>query len=922
LNGEASAIVLVKDESQQAAELRQAFLKHFPRRMDMLQRKGLRLVRGPWDVNSATLVLQEVQRLAGAAGRHGLVDASERLYQLELRLTTFLQNLSVPDDDQRQLLETLLEQLPVGGSLPAEPGLLSAISLRVDAPVTARALFLQPPDDYWRRFSGRDVVPMDSHNSPTAAAVRLRSSDEPPPTEVLQSEDGSAILLMGDFQPPELDAASSTTDSAESAQSAESGAPADVAESASDLAVDPGQPEPLAPKRVFYLADIAPFARELCAELTRSGYLVERQESAEELKEVLGSLAPDVVLIDAAFFDEIEHLGEFIRRVRARVQTSIPLLLFAPSEDLESRLKALRAGAASVLSADLKAGEAADRVRELVAPQSEQPFRVLIVEDDRSQALFAESVLKKAGMETCAVTDALQTLDQLERFRPDLILMDLYMPDISGMELTAIIRERPDFISTPIVFLSGEQDSEKQFEALDAGGDDFLSKPIRPKHLMAAVNNRARRARAQDRRRSQHSREEDTGLFERALLLDKLSECMLYEAGEHGGGLLFIQIADGALLRERIGLLGYERALGQVGALIVSFLGHGEMATRFGNESFLLLAPTRNGEQLESLAEQILDAVVRERLDARANAAGLTLNIGGALLGEGFVDPGALLAAAERSCARAGDEGSGFALHRSESPTSEEGALDLIRQALEDDRFELLFQPIVSLQGGHGAQYEALLRLRSEDGQLLHSEALQEAAGKLGLLGELDRWVLRRALMTIDERSRRGEKLRLYLNQSVSALSDRELPGWLSQMLATRRIEASSLLLEFRLGEVLANLQEAMNGLQTFKQIGVGLVLDEFEPDMTALQMLSYLPVDFLKLHQRFSAPQLDQASSLELRQLIQAAHDANKKVMASRVENAPTAASLWTLGVDFIQGNFVQQPGAELGFDFSASAL
>lgn len=914
--------MLVKDESQQAAELRQAFLKHFPRRMDMLQRKGLRLVRGPWDVNSATLVLQEVQRLAGAAGRHGLVDASERLYQLELRLTTFLQNLSVPDDDQRQLLETLLEQLPVADSSAAEPGLLSALSLRVDAPATARSLFLQPPDDYWRRFSGRDVAPMDSENSPTAPAVRPRSSDEPPPTEVLQSEDGSAILLMGDFQPPELDAASTASEPVAATEQTGTTEPAADAMAAAAHGGEAPQASALAPKRVFYLADIAPFARELCAELTRSGYLVERLESPEELKEVLGSLAPDVVLIDAAFFDEIEHLGEFIRRVRARVQTAIPLLLFAPSADLESRLKALRAGAASVLSADLKAGDAADRVRELVAPQTEQPFRVLIVEDDRSQALFAESVLKKAGMETCAVTDALQTLEQLERFRPDLILMDLYMPDISGMELTAIIRERPDFISTPIVFLSGEQDSEKQFEALDAGGDDFLSKPIRPKHLMAAVNNRARRARAQDRRRSQHSREEETGLFERALLLDKLSECMLYEAGEQGGGLLYIQLAEGALLRERIGLLGFERALAQVGALIASFLGHGEMATRFGNDSFLLLAPARSSAQLEDLAEQILESVIRERLDSRADAAGLTLNIGGALLGEGFVDPAALLAAAERSCIRAGEQGSGFALHRIEAQASEQGVPELVRQALEDDRFELLFQPIVSLQGGQGAQYEALLRLRAEDGQLVHSEALQAAAGTLGLLAELDRWVLRRALMTIDERARRGESLRLYLNQSVSALGDRELPGWLTQMLATRRIDADRLLLEFRLGEVLGNLQEAMSGLQALKQIGVGLVLDEFEPDMTALQMLSYLPVDFLKLHQRYSAPQLDGPTALELRQLIEAAHGANKKVMASRVENAPAAASLWTLGVDFIQGNFVQQPGADLGFDFSASAL
>jgi PleD family two-component response regulator/EAL domain-containing protein (putative c-di-GMP-specific phosphodiesterase class I) len=918
--GEASAVVLVKDESQQAAELRQAFLKHFPKRMDLLQRKGLRLVRGPWDVNSATLVLQEVQRLAGAAGRHALVDASERLYQLELRLGTFLQNLSVPDADQRRLLETLLEQLPVADSMPKVPGLLSATALIVAPAPCPRQISLQPPDDYWRRFSVLEVPPMDSNNSPTAPAAARRSSAEPPPSEVLQSEDGSAILLMGEFQPPELDSAAPAAGFDVASGPGDSAA---AVQPATAAVVEPDQGSAAsAAKRIFYLADIAPFARELCAELIRAGYLVERQESPEELKEVLGSLAPDLVLIDAAFFAEIEHLGEFVRRVRARLQSNMPLLLFSPNSDLESRLKALRAGAAAVLPADLRATDAAERIREVLAPRNEQPFRVMIVEDDRSQALFAESVLRKAGMETCAVTEAFETLEQLERFRPDLILMDLYMPDISGMELTAIIRERPDFISTPIVFLSGEQDSEKQFEALDAGGDDFLSKPIRPKHLMAAVNNRARRARAQDRRRSEQSREEETGLHERALLLDRLSEVMLIEPGQQAGGLLYIELADGAGLRERMGLLGFERCVAQLGALVASFLGHGEMAARYGNESFLLLAPARPVDELAALAGQIIEAVAHERIDARADAAILAVHIGAARPGEGFVDPGALLAAAERSCGRARSDGAGYALHQSENQAAEQTSADLLRQALEDDRLELLFQPIVSLQGGHGAQYEALLRLRLENGGLMLGQALQAAAIESGLLADLDRWVLRRALMTIDERARRGENIRLYLNQSVSALSDRDLPGWLGQMLATRRIDADRLQLEFRLGEVLVNLQEAMAGLQALQKVGVGLVLDEFEPDMTALQMLSYLPVGFIKLHQRYSAAQLDESTAAELRQLVEAAHGANKKVMAARVENAPSAASLWTLGVDFIQGNFVQQPGSELGFDFSASAL
>jgi Response regulator containing a CheY-like receiver domain and a GGDEF domain len=148
-----------------------------------------------------------------------------------------------------------------------------------------------------------------------------------------------------------------------------------------------------------------------------------------------------------------------------------------------------------------RAGRGRDHAHHRVAlADSADPYRVLIVEDDRSQAIFAESILRKAGMTTRMCTDPLAALDQLDEFQPELILMDLYMPACDGMELTSIIREREAFVSTPIVFLSGEQNEEKHFEALDSGGDDFLNKPIRPKHLIAAVTNRVRRARQLERR--------------------------------------------------------------------------------------------------------------------------------------------------------------------------------------------------------------------------------------------------------------------------------------------------------------------------------------------------------------------------------------------------------------------------------------
>src|SRR6185503_2867230 len=111
------------------------------------------------------------------------------------------------------------------------------------------------------------------------------------------------------------------------------------------------------------------------------------------------------------------------------------------------------AGADSFIALPAPPNEVLARIQELVDAESADPYRVLIIEDDRSQALFAESILKKAGMETQVVMDPLKAIEAVEAFKPEMILMDLYMPECDGMELTALIREREQFANTPIVFL-------------------------------------------------------------------------------------------------------------------------------------------------------------------------------------------------------------------------------------------------------------------------------------------------------------------------------------------------------------------------------------------------------------------------------------------------------------------------------------
>ena len=922
--------MLPKDESQQNAELRQAFLKHLPRRIEAVRKRGHRVCRGIWDVNTVTLLFQDVQGLAGASGRYGLLEASERLFQIERLIEPLIRQLRMPTDEDRAAIEAQLGTLDAIVDPPA-PMVRSVRDFVVAAPERSGYAHgpgvLSPPDEYWRRFSHRSVAMLtsESHGQQPPATRLARAPGESSASAGAGAagQDEKLVNAVSVFALDTLHSEASTNYAETRASYTEVRAPVApvIAEAAPQVEKASTRPRT---GRIFYLSDIAPFGRELTQSLGQLGYAVDRLENPEELKEMLGSLAPDLIVIDSAFFDQIEHLGEFVKRVRQRVSGKLPLLAFSELNDLNSRLKAMRAGVDTLISLPMPSHEASLRVRELVEVDNEDPFRVMIVEDDRSQAMFAESVLRKAGMETMAVTDPLDTLERLEQFRPDLVLMDLYMPNISGMELTAIIRERDEFINTPIVFLSGEQDSEKHFEALSAGGDDFLAKPIRPKFLISAVNNRARRARQLARKRVLDPKDSTTGLYHRTYVIDRLNELLGHDdRSQQNGGVMFIEVEGAQKLREQKGLVVYEPVMRQVGATIASFARPDELAARYGDSTFLLLSPVRDLGELEALARQITTRLSTELVEVEQHSVTVAARVGIAGFTPQIADAADMLNAAERACSRARTQaGASVIVYQPEALAVGGGLVDAIRRALDEDGLQLLFQPIVSLHSTGEEQYEVLLRLRGDSGEIIGAQQIIETARGANLVSAIDRWCLGKCLRVIEERKRQGRPVRLFVNQSVESILDPDRVPWLKQSLETRRVAPDSLALELRLSDVLARMREALTFFEAVRKIGVRVVVDEYDGGLTSLQLLSVVSIDYLKLSDKYTRGNSVSAHADELRTLVRAAHDGGRHVIAPKVETAQSAASLWTMGIDLIQGNFVQQPGSELGFDFSASAL
>lgn len=174
--------------------------------------------------------------------------------------------------------------------------------------------------------------------------------------------------------------------------------------------------------------------------------------------------------------------------------TRPPTLSVGPEDRLEWRLDAMRGGAEGFYVLPAEMPRVARRLADLVHDRT-APYRVLIVDDDRSITMFCDAVLRHNGMETKTLNQPMEIFTVLADFEPDVILVDLYMPEVNGLELLALLRSNARTLFTPVIVLSGDGDVERRFDALHLGGDDYLTKPIRPRFLVAAVTNRARRAR-------------------------------------------------------------------------------------------------------------------------------------------------------------------------------------------------------------------------------------------------------------------------------------------------------------------------------------------------------------------------------------------------------------------------------------------
>jgi len=247
---------------------------------------------------------------------------------------------------------------------------------------------------------------------------------------------------------------------------------------------------------IFIISHDAMLASELATHIDTKRFCIQQFQLLEEFAVAYTQEAPTVVIMDTTHIDdEAVHLQVLVK-MQQDLDPPPPVIYISNHSNINARLAAASAGVSRYFISPIDLNELSRSLAALTKQAKERTYRVLLIDDDEALVSLYGNILKKAGLEVKTLTDPLSALSALADFKPDLLFVDVHMPECSGAELARVIRQDSNFEHMPIIFLSSELDFEEQLTALEQGGDEFITKPVSSRDLITAAKTRIGRARS------------------------------------------------------------------------------------------------------------------------------------------------------------------------------------------------------------------------------------------------------------------------------------------------------------------------------------------------------------------------------------------------------------------------------------------
>lgn len=415
-----------------------------------------------------------------------------------------------------------------------------------------------------------------------------------------------------------------------------------------------------------------------------------------------------------------------------------------------------------------------------------------------------------------------------------------------------------------------------------------------------------------------------TGLSNRQHFMQLLKERISEQntADEHRA-LIYITLDNFKVIREECGIAASDTVLCDVAELLEANCGQKDCLSRFGDYSFAILHFDSNEEKTLGLGETLLHKIAGHLSDIDGRAITTTGSIGTCTINSNSNDAQKIISYADMACEVARSSG-GNQIHTHSVVVSEQIGQEneqewdsVIRTTIDEERFYLAYQPIISLKGDTCHRYEVLLRIIDETGHVILPGQFLSIAEKTGLSDEIDHWVISTALRKLAETRKDNDDTQFYIKLSGKSLADAGLPVWIGEQLKENNLVSDGIVFEIPERTAIDDLKSAIAFVKSMQSLNCKVAFEHYGHSDQP-QLLKHVPVDILKIDGALiNGLAVNEENQLKVKAILELANEHGKECIAECVADAGSLAQLWQYGVDFIQGNFVQEPSKNLDYDF-----
>lgn len=566
--------------------------------------------------------------------------------------------------------------------------------------------------------------------------------------------------------------------------------------------------------------------------------------------------------------------------------------------------------------------------------------KILIIDDVLDNLRLLSKTLTDDGYEILCAKNGKMALMSLQYNVPDLILLDIKMPEMSGYDVCQALKENPDTCEIPVLFLSASNGVEEKVKAFELGGVDYITKPFEIPEVLARVktqmsllatkkalkaSNRALKKENQERRKAEekliyHALHDSlTGLPNRTLFLDRLDQILRHVKRDpnYKFAVLFIDLDRFKLINDSLGHSVGDDLLVSFAQLLKQDARANDTVARLGGDEFTII--------LDQISDKTDAIRVAERIQDKLKRFLPTINLKfctsasiGIVLGNNeYQNSSDLLRDADLAMYRAKELGKArYAVFNAELHQKVLHRLEIesnLRVAIQKQELILYYQPILSLKDRKLIGFESLLRWKHAEYGILSAAEFISIAEDSGLIVSIGEWVLRKACSQLKQWQKTmpvASNLTMNVNLSSAQLYQGDLVQTIDRILAETSLDPHFLKLEITESILLNHTDSVIQMLAELGERGILLCLDDFGTGYSCLSYLHRLPIDVLKIDRSFVSQMQTEVENYEIvRTIITLGRTLGMKLVAEGIELEEQVKQLQMLDCDFGQGDFLSPP-------------